>query len=290
MNLQTLYSFQKVAHLEHFTEAAAQLNTSQPALSRTIHSLEEEIGVPLFNRTGNQITLNENGRLFLSTVENILQEMEQSITQIREYNSIKSRTIGLYITSAGVYIPRLIQSFKLRHPETVFNLCSNPNDLEKGYHFSIFASVKKSLESSVILAREPLFLTVGQNDPLAKASSVKLGDLANRNFLFQSPYNDMYEIQIHFCHEAGFSPDIKIVTDKSNILMNLIKIGEGISLLPYFTEQSHTENELIQIPVSDIDCYRYICLRPNHNVYETELAQKFQQFCISFFAKIEKNR
>lgn len=74
------------------------------------------------------------------------------------------------------------------------------------------------------------------------------------------------------------------------ILMNLIKIGEGLSLLPYFAEQSHTEKELIQIPVSDVDCYRYICLRPNCNVYETELAQKFQQFCINFFAKIEKDR
>lgn len=67
--------------------------------------------------------------------------------------------------------------------------------------------------------------------------------------------------------------------------MNLIKIGKGLSLLPYFAEQSHTEKELIQIPVSDVDCYRYICLWPNCNVYETELAQKFQQFCINFNRK-----
>lgn len=65
MDLLQLKYFQKVAQLKHLTQAANKLYISQPALSQTIARLEKDIGVPLFNRTGRQINLNEYGRVFL---------------------------------------------------------------------------------------------------------------------------------------------------------------------------------------------------------------------------------
>lgn len=63
MNFLQLKYFKTVAELEHITNAADQLYISQPALSKSIHLLEQEVGYPLFERAGTGIQLNENGRI-----------------------------------------------------------------------------------------------------------------------------------------------------------------------------------------------------------------------------------
>lgn len=69
MEWQQLEYFRVVARLEHFGQAAKELAISQPALSRSISKLEEELGVPLFDRMGRSVYLNSFGRVFLERVE-----------------------------------------------------------------------------------------------------------------------------------------------------------------------------------------------------------------------------
>ena len=69
MNLYHLQYFTVLAKLEHYGKAAAQLNISQPSLSHAMAALEEELGVPLFEKTGRNIRLNQNGKLFYGSVE-----------------------------------------------------------------------------------------------------------------------------------------------------------------------------------------------------------------------------
>ena len=65
MDLLQLNYFRTVAHLEHMTHAADELVIAQPALSQTIARLENELGVPLFDRLGRRIRLNLFGKAFL---------------------------------------------------------------------------------------------------------------------------------------------------------------------------------------------------------------------------------
>lgn len=78
MDLLHLKYFQTVARMEHITKASHKLNIAQPALSKTISSLEKELGVQLFDRKGRYIVLNEYGRLFLKRVDSILDLVESS--------------------------------------------------------------------------------------------------------------------------------------------------------------------------------------------------------------------
>ncbi len=71
MELLQLKYFQTVARLEHMTKAAEELHIAQPSLSKTIARLEKDLGVPLFDRQGRQITLNSFGKVFLKRVERI---------------------------------------------------------------------------------------------------------------------------------------------------------------------------------------------------------------------------
>ncbi len=64
MEIQQLEYFKTVAEMQHMTQAAEKLNISQPALSKSISNIEQEIGVPLFDRQGRSINLNRYGKLF----------------------------------------------------------------------------------------------------------------------------------------------------------------------------------------------------------------------------------
>ncbi len=71
MDLQQLRYFQAIARLEHMRQSADELAIAQPALSRAIARLETELGVPLFNRVGRQLQLNQFGSVYLECVERI---------------------------------------------------------------------------------------------------------------------------------------------------------------------------------------------------------------------------
>ena len=78
MEIFQLIQFQAVAELEHMTRAAERLNLAQPALSRTIKNLEKELGVPLFDRSGRRMQLNENGRILLLYARQILSSIQDA--------------------------------------------------------------------------------------------------------------------------------------------------------------------------------------------------------------------
>ena len=75
MNLNQLYYFQKVAQLQHYHQAAKELNISQPSLSRSIANLEEELGVSLFQKNGRNIELTKYGSIFLEHVNKLLEHL-----------------------------------------------------------------------------------------------------------------------------------------------------------------------------------------------------------------------
>ena len=72
MNLNQLYYFKTVAKLQHFRNAADELNISQPSLSQAISNLENELGTYLFERHGRNVKLTKYGKLYLEYVEEAL--------------------------------------------------------------------------------------------------------------------------------------------------------------------------------------------------------------------------
>lgn len=85
MELRRLQYFVKVARKQHVTNAAEELHVAQSAISRQIHQLEEELGVPLFVRKGRNLQLTSVGKLFLERIEVVLADMERAVSEVREF-------------------------------------------------------------------------------------------------------------------------------------------------------------------------------------------------------------
>src|SRR5947207_9438582 len=124
MNLQNLRVFLKVAELEHITRASEELNLSQPAVTKTIQSIESEVGLELIERQGRRIALTHAGRVLQNYARQIFaleREMEEALGALRD---VEGGEVTLAAnTTAGVYLlPPIVARFRTRYPQVTLNI------------------------------------------------------------------------------------------------------------------------------------------------------------------------
>ncbi|MDE7120894.1 MAG: LysR family transcriptional regulator [Oscillospiraceae bacterium] len=130
MEIRVLRYFMEIAREENMTKAAEQLHISQPALSKEIKKLEEELGHPLFIRTNKNMRLTDEGILLKKRVRDIL-EMVDKTTE--EFNSLDSITggeirIGCAESIQIKYLARTIKLFKEKYPNFIFHIFSGDTE------------------------------------------------------------------------------------------------------------------------------------------------------------------
>ncbi|UUZ92796.1 LysR family transcriptional regulator [Paenibacillus sp. P25] len=119
-SLQLRY-FRTVARMEHMTKAAQELHIAQPALSKTIARLEEDVGVPLFDRHGGRIRLNTFGKAYLARVEQALNLLEEGRKEVSELAGLEHGSIHL-ATSTMDRLSEPLGEFLSLHPEVNFRI------------------------------------------------------------------------------------------------------------------------------------------------------------------------
>src|SRR4029453_8068619 len=95
MELRHLRYFVRVAEAENVSRAALKLHISQPAVSRQVRDLEDEIGLPLLKRAGKSVRLTEAGRVFLKEARAILERTDEALRNVRTFD--ERRKIDLHV-------------------------------------------------------------------------------------------------------------------------------------------------------------------------------------------------
>src|SRR5258708_13599020 len=121
MDLLQLKYVQAVAQLGHMRRAAEKLSIAQPSLSQSIARLEEDLGVPLFNRQGRRIQLNQFGKAFLKRVERVFMELEEGKREVADLAGLEHGLISLAVASTQI-LPDLLSAFLVRQPQARFRL------------------------------------------------------------------------------------------------------------------------------------------------------------------------
>ena len=284
MNANNIKNFHAVVELQSLVAAAEYLHISQPALSKSIKNLEEDVGCALFTHAKNKMQLNDNGYKYYSFTKNFFSRYQKLVEELRESNGLNSPNLSISFSSAGNIIPLLIHGFKQQHPESNFMLRTEvKNVIDTTSHFTFMASHEAIKQPNYyLLLREPLYLTISSDNALAQKKSIRLAEQAEQTFLSPTRTNDMFAIQMHYCRLAGFSPQLTNIIEKNNVLLSLISLNMGVTLMPQLTYTAFADRRIVQLPISDLSCYRYIYLVENENVYQTQLAQAFKQFCLKY--------
>lgn len=138
MDTRKLIYFEAVARNLSFTKGAEELYISQPSITQAIQSLEEDLGVKLFNRDKNQISLTPEGHILLTRAREILKLMDHTRREVTEYDSTQNTVLRLGVPPVmGAWlIALIIKDFKKHYPTTILNL------LELGSN-SVMEALKK---------------------------------------------------------------------------------------------------------------------------------------------------
>lgn len=233
------------AQYMNITKAAKALFLTQPALTRNIHQIEEELGVPLFRRAHRRISLTEAGECFLAEAKLTLQQLDHSITAAQKASrgELGKLIIGCTSMAGLVGVPRLVQRFRERFPGPMIVLQELDSAglepaLRRGtIDVALLYGSLTGEDYGVKLLREDRFMiAVPQNHRLAKQRRVKLLDFANETFIMpRYSVGDTATSEILAeCHRAGFHPQStqSILATSAQSSLGLVSVGIGVLLIP----------------------------------------------------------
>ncbi|BAY78772.1 LysR family transcriptional regulator [Nostoc linckia NIES-25] len=245
MELRHLKYFVTVAEELNFSRAAVRLYISQPALSRQIKNLEDELGVVLFLRQPDGLILTEAGKFFLEQAKDILNRSDMAVQTLKaHYSNIDEPLVVGYIpTILQTFLGQTLHRFGHSHPEVAVHLqemppaeqvralrdgtidiafMGNPPD-ELDEEFTV-----KCVKKVLIAALLP------DTHPLAHESSINLAQLASEKFIGMSEEkfpgrNDRIR---DTCRCAGFMPNLRLFADSHASMIALVAAGQGVAVMP----------------------------------------------------------
>ncbi len=186
MNLQQLKTFRTAATLLNFNRTAKVLNYAQSTVSAQIKALEEEVGVPLFERIGKKVSLTEAGGKMLLYTQKFLAIEAEALSEVTgRRNSGGILTIRMPQTVATYHFPQILAEFQSQSPEIRLDisscaLYSLAHELQIGtvdLAFLLAESVQSDHLKTAVLGIEELVIVAGRHSPLASKKRVHLQDL-----------------------------------------------------------------------------------------------------------------
>ncbi|KAF1044640.1 LysR family transcriptional regulator [Xylophilus sp.] len=244
MELRHLRYFLAVAETENVRAASEQLHVTQPAISRQIHDLEDELGVLLFERTPRGLRLNANGRAFLEDATALMTGLQTACERVRRVSrgEIGSLKIG-FVEIAGWegIIPEAIQRYRIAAPDVHLEPLplASPEQLAQihdgtldGGFVYLFGNRPEGIDT-VPLCRHGTVLAMLRGSPLAAAPRVRLRDLNERAFVaFQrSVYPAYFDALLVACTAAGLVPRIVQHVRTEAAVLSLVTAGIGLALV-----------------------------------------------------------
>lgn len=213
MELQQLKYFKTVAEVGKISAAAEILFLSPPALSTSISRLEKELGVTLFNRTGNRILLNRQGTIFLRHVNQVFEELNIAKEELHQSLLQESRNISVATVSSTQWID-LISAFSQAYPEISLSCTSlkisqlSEGGLPAQYTFLLASEDAiptfycSELDSLPLFQDHPV-IVVHKTHPLANRESVELSELEHETLFLPMPDYSLHGHLIKLFESSG---------------------------------------------------------------------------------------
>lgn len=291
MQLRDIQCVLAIAETRSFSKAAAKLYVSQPALSQLVSRLEEELGVRLFTRENNAVTLTYAGEIFLKDGRTILELSDQIRRKMHDLQELKNGVLVVAISPfyQRIYLTKALPVFSKRYPgiritvQEEFSgdreqmLLNGKCDLSIGAKPASLASVCWEH-----VFTESILLCVPQDHPLnASMQKEQTGGLsieqlrlfADENFVMYKPNRHMRDISLAICREAGFEPKIVFETHSCESINAVVSQGMGLGFVPMATQES--------FPVSQ----RPVCYEILHPRASRDIGVAYQEKYLSSAAR-----
>ncbi|MCL6446379.1 MAG: LysR family transcriptional regulator, partial [Alicyclobacillus sp.] len=234
--------FLEVVEQASLTNAAAALHLTQPTLTRQIQQLEAQLGVPLFDRIGRRLVLNEAGESVYAHAKRLL-AMEQALRdELQRFSDPEVGTIriGAGVTPSIYLLPPVLSQYRAAHPGVVFDVRTGSSrevaamvrarDIALGILTTLDTQVTDL--TAVPLMRDPLVLVAAPGHPLLGAGAVHFHEAAPYPFVVMRSGSGLRQLVNELAGTSGWSPRIAMETDSLESSSRLVQLNAGLAVLP----------------------------------------------------------
>jgi DNA-binding transcriptional LysR family regulator len=287
VTLGQLTAFEAVARLGSFSSAARELFVTQPAISKKIRLLQEEVGLPLLEQVGKRIYLTDAGRLLLDVSRDWLDTWARFEQSIADLQGLKQGRLRIaVVTTSKYFIPRVLGQFCERYPgidvamevinrdRLLERLARNDDDL---YIMGV-PPANLDIDSEPLIGN-PLVVIGPASHPLAKRSRIRFAELANQAFLVRE-HGSGTRIAIERVFEENQTPlNVKIELGSNEAIKQAVAGGLGLAIMSrHALSPLAGKDQIVELNVQGFPIKRYWYVVTPRGKQLSVVAQTFLEF------------
>ncbi len=266
MELRHLRYFIAVGEEQHYGRASRRLRVAQPALSRQIQDLEEELGFTLFDRLPRGVKLSAAGKLFLDDARRVLQELSEAAVCAGRVANGRSGTLRVGFTENASWrgaVPDSFRRYREKQPDAELQLhpeaslaqleAIRSGRLDAG--FLNFMPESDPELDQLLVARQHIELAAPKRHPLTRLKKLRLRDLTDVPFVwFPRRANPaFYDRMMLECYRGGLkSPHIVQEGANEPTILSLVSTGIGVGWV-LATARWRCPDSVVIVPVVDLN-------------------------------------
>lgn len=248
MNLHLLRTFAAVATHRSFSRAAEAIHVSQPAVSRAVRELEEQLAIPLLARTGGRVRLTEAGAALYEHARAIFALEQAALADLRGRRGLQrgSLTIGASKTIGTYLLPPLIAHFLDRYPNVEVRIISeNTRAIERrllGYELDL-AFVEGPIDNprvdQTFWQDDELVILAPERHPLLACEHVRAADLGGQRWVVREEGSGTRAVTLELLREAGVPVRQMLEVSGNGAVVQSVAAGLGLAMISAVAAREH---------------------------------------------------
>ena len=256
----------------NYTSAAESLFMTESSLSRHIHALEAELGVQLFSRTTQSVSLTPAGNIFRNKISKIMDEYEDLCSDLRSIKAGYSSRLKISCPYYSVidYLGLIPETFEVAHPDIRLEYSmGDPNEaIQKLLEDKVDITIAPlySVPRSSVIAEQVFYERFGvlmnTDNPLAAKEALSIRDLSEQHFFrVQNPYfSAFWNHIISLCRKSGFIPkEPALFNQMEGLIMAIRSGGDGITIVGKHMRNQNSSLVAFR-PLTDPEAQRPVCI------------------------------
>lgn len=293
MTIRHFKFFTTACECKSITKAAEILHVSQPSVSISIKNLEDFYDVLLIDRTSKQFKITAAGQTLYKCAKKILEDFDNINLTLIQQESLSRLSIGAGIAVGKLLLPRIVKGFCIENPSTNIhvNITTSENIESMLYGNLIEIAIlentinTKNLEK-IQLSSCPLVAICHRDNPLTLKEDITIEDLSKQKLLLREKFSSTRNSIDNVFNKHGFAAEPIWESESALALINAVKEGLGISILPLQYIYAFNSPEIAILNI-DLQIERKINLVYTNSRALSDTARKFIAFIREWFSDTE---
>ncbi|WP_193708234.1 LysR family transcriptional regulator [Alkalibaculum sporogenes] len=273
MELKQLTYFIQITEDKSFSKAAKHLFVTQQALSKAISNLEEELDVPLFNRTYSGLELTQYGTILHKRAKNIINQSVETFDEIKKSKLNFDRKVTIVVSYGLIQelSTNILPKFRNLYPDIELTIRDHPDLICEHIILDsqsdlgcVVGPVDDDLFESTLLLSDDLYMLINKNNYISQIDSLTINHLKNQDYVLPTDDFRISNIFKSYCKSNGFTPNVNFVSNEISFLQRMVHFNEGITILPRHDVPQLVYSNIIPVKFPDrLNLQIYLVRRKN---------------------------